>query len=423
MQNLLEHSKKSLKALSNPTSQCKDLSKCFEKGIVFHHAGLLSKQQSEIRKAFKDDRSLKIIVCTTTLAMGIDFPASYVVVRDLKRFDGNFSSFMPQSEIAQICGRAGRPRYDKEGYAVLMCSPKDEGEVDDLYLNDKVEDLYSKLSSLPFLRIHSLAAIASGYCASFEELFQFFNSTLFAFQFKNNERFLVEIERAVFELKDLDFVREKSGKLVATPIGERVSELYIDPKTAAVFLEFLNDKRMEKKEFSSIGALFVLCKSSEMRPLLNVKKTEEDALFNEAWDLDLDDTDLAEKMKTAKLLDFWTNEKTEEEILEHFSMPPGIVHGKVKIAEWLLYSLQEMAFVLNESTKYEQLKNLRRRVKHGIKEELLGLCKIRGIGRVRARKLFNAGIKTIEDYHLQPKEKIKEIILGKKSHQETLDLG
>jgi helicase len=37
------------------------------------------------------------------------------------------------------------------------------------------------------------------------------------------------------------------------------------------------------------------------------------------------------------------------------------------------------------------------RIENGVREELLPLIKIRGIGRVRARVLYNHGIKSIDD--------------------------
>ncbi len=409
-ENLAAHSRLALKALSTPTIQCKNLANAFESGIAFHHAGLVAKQQNEIRKAFKDDRTLKVIVCTTTLAMGVDFPASYVVLKDLKRFNGNFSTFLPQAEVEQICGRAGRPRYDTEGRAIFVCGKNDHFEVQDRYMHGEVETIYSKLSSLPTLRIHCLAAIASSYCQTSAQLFSFFNSTLFAFQFKSNEEFLSLIEKAVLELKDLDFVREKNGKIFSTPIGKRVSDLYLDPKTASTFLDFVKNK----KGFSELEALFLLTKSSELRPLVSVKASEENAFFEEAFSLDFDEVELAEKMKTAKLLQYWIEEKTEDEVLEKFDMPPGILHGKIKIAEWLLYALQEMSFISNATTAYENFKALRRRVKHGIKAELLSLCRIKGIGRVRARKLFDAGIKTADELKEVEKARIKEILHAQK---------
>jgi len=43
------------------------------------------------------------------------------------------------------------------------------------------------------------------------------------------------------------------------------------------------------------------------------------------------------------------------------------------------------------------LNKIRKRLKSGIKEELVALCELRGVGRVRARRMFNAGIKSIKD--------------------------
>jgi helicase len=59
---------------------------------------------------------------------------------------------------------------------------------------------------------------------------------------------------------------------------------------------------------------------------------------------------------------------------------------------------------------------LSRRIKYGVKEELLLLVELKGVGRIRARKLFNASIKTPN----QIKNNIEkvELILGKKVAQE-----
>ena len=57
------------------------------------------------------------------------------------------------------------------------------------------------------------------------------------------------------------------------------------------------------------------------------------------------------------------------------------------------------------------MKKLGKRVKYGVKEELLLLVELKGIGRARARKLFNAGIKKPSDLIKNQKE--VEKILGK----------
>jgi len=109
----------------------------------------------------------------------------------------------------------------------------------------------------------------------------------------------------------------------------------------------------------------------------------------------------------------WINEMTEDMILEKYNEAPGVFRSRLAIADWLLYSMEELArFVKNEDIP--EIKKLRIRMQYGVREELLKLVMIKGIGRVRARKLFRAGIKTISDLKKVPVEKLAKII-GKKT--------
>jgi helicase len=53
---------------------------------------------------------------------------------------------------------------------------------------------------------------------------------------------------------------------------------------------------------------------------------------------------------------------------------------------------------------------MRKRLSSGIKEELVLLCELRGIGRVRARRLFSSGIKTVADVKAAQVEQLAKII-------------
>ena len=57
----------------------------------------------------------------------------------------------------------------------------------------------------------------------------------------------------------------------------------------------------------------------------------------------------------------------------------------------------------------EELANLRRRISYGIREELLDLVRVKGIGRVRARILYKHGIKDLDDLAKIPVKKLAEI--------------
>ncbi|HLC38002.1 MAG TPA: DEAD/DEAH box helicase [Candidatus Norongarragalinales archaeon] len=408
-------SEKALKALGTPTAQCKILAECLKNGIAFHHAGLPSAQRRLIERGFKKDRCVKVIVCTTTLAMGIDYPASWVVVKDLKRFNGAFAEFVPALEIAQMTGRAGRPNYDSEGIAVLCSTPSDSKRVREKYLSGILERIHSQLSSEPVLRSHVLALIASQHANDFKSLFEFFQKTFFAFQYSDLEELYALVEKVVFQLKEMDFVREKGGFLLATPIGKRVSELYVDPVSAYSFSQFV-----KKGKTNYFDYLMELNNATESRPLLNVKQDEEMKLWDElyAWieDEDMDrwenDFGAVAKFKSAKALNAWVNEASEAQVMLDFDLAPGSLHARALNSEWLCYAMQEISFLLNQATAYKTSKILRKRIKTGVKEELLDLCKMKGIGRHRARKLFDAGIKTSEELKVRPKDEIRKILKG-----------
>src|SRR3989338_4258846 len=406
---------KALKALGTPTSQCKALAECLKNGVAFHHAGLPSKQRRLIEIGFKKDRCVKAIVCTTTLAVGIDYPASWVVVKDLKRFNGAFAEFIPALETAQMTGRAGRPNYDLKGVCILCCSPAEKTKVKEKYVFGPIEKIHSKLSSEPVLRSHVLALIASDYCRDFKTLYSFFEKTFFAFQYVDMEELYGMIEKIVTDLKDMDFVREKGGFLLATPLGKRVSELYVDPMSAYAFVEFAKKGKQNPFDY-----LLALQNATESRPLLNVKQNEEAELWEELYGL-LDDKEIGmlendfeavEKFKTAKVLNAWVNEASEAQVMEKFDLPPGVLHSRVRNSEWLFYCLQEIAFLLNQTSAYRNAKILSRRVKHGVKEELLDLCRIRGIGRHRARKLWDNGVKSAEQLKAADREDVKKIVMS-----------
>jgi helicase len=112
------------------------------------------------------------------------------------------------------------------------------------------------------------------------------------------------------------------------------------------------------------------------------------------------------------LLEKWINEKKEEELFKTYGLAPGTLFGKTRIIEWLAYSTIELSKVIGEERHIREAKKIGLRVKYGVKEELLSLVELKGIGRVRARKLFKAGIKTPNEV----KKKIFEVekLLGKK---------
>ncbi|MBW2996864.1 hypothetical protein KY349_00825, partial [Candidatus Woesearchaeota archaeon] len=87
--------------------------------------------------------------------------------------------------------------------------------------------------------------------------------------------------------------------------------------------------------------------------------------------------------------------KDEEFLYEEFDIRPGETRVKIDKADWLLYAAEELAKLMSFHDVIKHIIRLRFRVKYGVREELITLLKLKGIGRVRSRKLFNAGIRDI----------------------------
>ena len=122
--------------------------------------------------------------------------------------------------------------------------------------------------------------------------------------------------------------------------------------------------------------------------------------------------DWLNSVKTAFLLDHWIDERSEEHLLLHFNCRPGETRAKITTADWLLYASSEISRILHYQYLNKEIVKLRFRLKYGIKEELLPLIKIEGIGRVRARKLFYNRIKDLKDIKNADIMKLSQI-LGK----------
>ncbi|MDP3640275.1 MAG: helicase-related protein [Nanoarchaeota archaeon] len=421
------------KALSNPTKQCQRLASCITKGVAFHHAGLVAKQRELIEDEFRSGK-VKIICATPTLAAGVSTPAFRVIIKSLKRFSANWGmDWIPVLEYLQMAGRAGRPEYEKFGEAIVIAKDeKEKKEIYTRYICGKPEEIYSKLAVEPVLRTHLLSLIATGSIRDEKSMKDFFSATFWAHQYSDFTELENIMNRMLQRLETWQFVttgktkkstgefiaarelEEQKTALHATQMGKRVSELYLDPLTARHLLDSLaafqrNDQKKKQERSDVFPLLFMICHTLEMRPLLRIKSKEEEKIQEElnqryetllekepsAYDAEYEEFLFA--FKTTLFLDTWIQERDEDYLLETFDVRPGEVRAKLEIADWLLYASEELGKLQELREAVRELRKLRLRVKYGAKEELLPLLKLKGIGRIRARKLFLHGIRDLGD--------------------------
>ncbi|MFQ5815757.1 MAG: helix-hairpin-helix domain-containing protein, partial [Candidatus Hydrothermarchaeaceae archaeon] len=417
-------SKRVLGLLAEPTRICRRLSDSIEGGTAFHHAGMEARQRKLVEEAFKGNL-IKIISATPTLAAGVNLPARRVVIRDYTRYDVNLGRVpIPVLEYKQFAGRAGRPKYDTEGDAILIAkSPDERARLLDNYVLAEPEEIQSKLAVESALRTHVLATIAMGYASSLQGLMEFFSKTFFAHQESPSvlEAHLAKI--AAF-LEEEGFCTGKGDYLVASRFGKRISELYIDPMSAVVLRDSIHGA--QDKLTNEVSYLHAIARTSELGGLYLRQKDYEwctlaayeykDLLladlpseYTNYWEFE----EFLSELKMALFLKDWIEERSEEFVLEKYNLGPGDIRGKVDVAGWLLYSMGEIGRLFRIRTG--ELVDLHKRIRHGVKKELLELVSLRGVGRARARNLYARGFKSLDEIRAADVAKLAKVrLIGKK---------
>lgn len=386
-----------------------NLKELIQNGVAFHHAGLSYKSRKLLEDEFRNG-NIKVISSTTTLGAGVNVPARRVIINEINRYEPilGYSQNLSVNEYKQLAGRAGRPKYDPFGEAILIAKGSyDENFLMENYILADYEPIESQIRDEKSLRSHILSIIANNIANDERELEEILNLTFASINYGTS--FLASLSSKVINfLKREKFIVSKGNNFVASSIGKRVSELYIDPLSASVIikgLSYLSSRHVSNLNFA---LLFLIC-STEDAQVVNVNKYELDSLSEELekyleYDVlyptpnvnNVDYENTLSIYKTARILYDWINEERDELIADKYGIGLGDLFNVIQTSKWLIYSASELAKLLNIKDYAEFLRTLEYRIAYGIREELIDLVQIPGIGRYRARILYNAGYRNLE---------------------------
>jgi helicase len=412
------------------------LSDLVSKGVGFHHAGLGVLTRNLVEKSFKAG-VIKLLTTTPTLAAGVNLPARRVILASVFRYDSEYGGNMPISvlEYKQICGRAGRPSYDTFGEAIIIADARvNAEEIYDHYILGTPEPICSQLTNDRSIRIHVLSTISTLPGIKKSEIYDLFGSTLLA-QSKSKASIMSRLDSAISYLERQSLTKSRNNRYISTEFGKQISLLYIDPSTGVEFrnvVESIENKIRGDKRTAIVG----ISDSSEHESAFSAHDCHKDSEYSDGDSNDknncshtlgflhliTDSPDFYPKFALRKkdieefcsdieqhrneqirpineyecsrsfwALHKWINESTDKVLSDMIGIEPGDMHRIVEVAEWLTYSLYEVAKIMRRSDLLIEIHRLRLRIKYGVKEELLALIRLKGIGRVRARSLYEAG--------------------------------
>ena len=208
---------------------------------------------------------------------------------------------------------------------------------------------------------------------------------------------------SIHESYEQDPPESTSMTYSATPVGERVSQLYLNPITGRMLRDGLGHAMAtltgedQYRQVSPLSLLHLVSCTPDFLPLWP-RKGDYDAIqaaihgherefLTRAVDLDEE-----RRMKGVLVLQSWSEEYRIDQIEEEWGVQPGDLRGRVEIAEWLLYATrrilaedEDLATMdrVSHRTLVEAVDEIHRRVRYGCKTDLLGLVALRGVGRTR----------------------------------------
>ncbi len=206
-------------------------------GVAFHNSDLDRDERLVLEEHFRDPgKNLRVVVATTTLAMGINTPAEAVVIAELVH-PGPTPTPYAVAEYKNMIGRAGRLGYSEKGTSyVIAPDPRAEYEVWQHYVLGKPEDINSRLfdadSDPRNLVLRTLTAgsqlnqgrgmTADEVVAFIEESFGAFQQRLAAPSWKWDQP---KLQAAVTDLARHELIRAgDEGRFTLAPLGQLAGE-------------------------------------------------------------------------------------------------------------------------------------------------------------------------------------------------------
>lgn len=250
-------------------------------GIGLHHAGLNDGDRRIVEELFVN-RKIQILIATSTLAWGVNFPAHLVIIKGTEYYDGKTKRYVdyPITDVLQMMGRAGRPQFDDQGKAVIM-------------VQDVKKHFYKKFLYEPFpvescllnvLPDHINAEIVAGTITSKQEAIDYLTWTYFFRRLLVNPTYyqLEELENHQVNKYLSKLVQDtintlvysncvlidEEGKLDATTSGRIASFYYLTHKTLLMFKDKISPE-------SDIESLIDILSSAEEYAELPVRHNED----------------------------------------------------------------------------------------------------------------------------------------------------
>ncbi len=434
------------------TRACDILSELLSRGIAFHNADLTWSERRLIEKHFRAG-AIKALFSTSTLAMGMNLPAKNVFIDTQKwKYSSKFRRVLiediTRSEYENMSGRAGRLSLELDfGRSIIISTGEFPARaLARHYIEGSFEDITPTLANAP-LESHVVNLIASGLCATREELYHFLLGSFTGHevwrQNQTQSQFHKNVDRAVDICISCAVVLEQEARLIITELGRTCASQCLHPKTAYAFFRWA---QTAKDRFSTEFEMLVIAARSrnaediyvQMDGDENRRAGYRDQVLSRARGRDIAQWavfqaiakethciyEVNKHYKLALMMDDWIEEMPIKKIEDAFNVWGGAVRRIAGEFDWLIHGMALVCEIAGWSEKQvEQVHDLSLRLTQGIGNDAVELArmKLRGVGRAVLRKLVESKVCDQSALEESSEARLCEI-LGPKTGKKLFDL-
>jgi len=419
------------------------LVECLEHGAAFHNADLSVAERRIIERYFKRGE-IKVIVATTTLAMGMNLPAKNVFIEpDRWKYDDRFGtpwiSSISQAEYENMSGRAGRLTLERDfGRAILVAATAYEREVLwRRYVEGECKPLEPQLAN-GRLGDHLLKLVASGMASTGAKAATVLRSSLTGRRVwkrqLGEEEFCRNVEVSIEDLVRAGALeRDARGRLSVSAFGRAATTCGILIETGRAIADWVGKSR--DRYWEELDLILALALTKDGRtPYVNMSSHEyecagylerlRDDRRTSDWTVDTPLNrllnasapplfDEMKAIKVALILKRWIELVPVHDIEEEFCTMAGQIVTAAEQMSWLADSAIEIARACGHAEHLcDQMRYVSDRLRLGVPQQALALAKLRldGLDRSRIADIAAAGCATPESIAQCPVEKLTSIV-------------
>jgi helicase len=364
------------------------------------NADLGKDKKKVIENRFREDPKLKALVATSVVAWGLNFPSRRVVIVGVHRGLSEVENY----DIQQECGRAGRPQYDPAGDAHILLP--DSTFAKHLTRLQKPYNIESQLLDNKALAFHLVSEIHHQEVKNKKDIDEWYGRSLASFQEKELDKSVVN--QVLDKLVKCKSIKMEDNDCETTSLGVVSSLFYYSPfdvvdlhRNWSKIFE-LDEQGDDYWVSMALGNL-----DTHRGMIVSNAEREETGLY-------------------AKKINHISKGMTGEYGFSDGAVKIGccyynLLNGKdCPILNSIMVGLKtdfdrtvEVLTALDSMAgkwdRRDYFKRLQLRILYGVKEELLDIVRLKGVGKVKSKKLWDAGLKTLDDIADNPVAVIKAI--------------